>query len=635
MSIIIVALILLPAISTTAQAPRSMQYDNLASSAFTYTDDVVIEDLRSTNTYNFDGFVIFKSEQNNANSLNHLVIHLIHPNGTIAVTKRYEISSPNNHLVPVAAAYNRKTKQYIVTGMSRNITGTQQFETWYLLLDNDLNFLNMDVLLLNSSFIGANTNSTIVTDVCAVENNMGTDFAFLGTILQSNIDPKPIKVGMTQPFDRRMYIAMLDATNYTFNITEYDLSIAGMQIDRYYYPSRIIELPSQNDPGLFVTGTGLIYASVAVNQDGAKGFFYFRTDYSLNALDFVSLDEPNNGSNFYAGGNLFYDSKTDDIYVSGTVTTAGDNAFFFDMIQKVSTTPLINCFSLDVSNWNGQIGVKTLPASTVDGYPKSGWIAATASDGNRVAGRVCINTGASTVSLPVILSTTFNATDFNNWITAQPNVVHYYPRTLNTVTPVQFYLGQRYDQIWHPNHSSIEYLKGGTPTEEFGLTGLNNTSSGPKAVLNFIDVAYDNDCNYQHDNVGLDLWPVVSVGTIDVTPGTPSQTITTPSYNTPAVSIPNLVLCSNIPFKSAPGFENSFEKFQYNIYNDFGTLNMNCETADLTLKVVNMYGVVINSSNISNSKIEIDLQHYPVGIYFLSIFDKNNCKKVTVKFDVR
>ncbi|MBK7588360.1 MAG: hypothetical protein IPI22_08465 [Bacteroidetes bacterium] len=58
------------------------------------------------------------------------------------------------------------------------------------------------------------------------------------------------------------------------------------------------------------------------------------------------------------------------------------------MIQDVSTMSLINCFSLDPLNWNGQIGVKTLPSATVDGYPKSGWIAATASDGNRVAGRV-------------------------------------------------------------------------------------------------------------------------------------------------------------------------------------------------------------------------------------------------------
>ncbi|HQW46294.1 MAG TPA: hypothetical protein PLZ98_04425, partial [Chitinophagaceae bacterium] len=101
-----------------------------------------------------------------------------------------------------------------------------------------------------------------------------------------------------------------------------------------------ITTPSQNDPGLFVTGTGVIDIGVTGFQNDAKGFFYLRTDYNLNNLDFVSLDEVN-GSHFYAGGNLHYDVNTDDIYVSGTVTTAGDNAFFFDMIQDVSTTPLI------------------------------------------------------------------------------------------------------------------------------------------------------------------------------------------------------------------------------------------------------------------------------------------------------
>ncbi len=130
----------------------------------------------------------------------------------------------------------------------------------------------------------------------------------------------------------------------------------------------LITTPSQNDPGLFVTGTGVIDANIIGGYDDAKGFFYFRTDYNLNNLDFVSIDESNQ-NNFYAGGNLRYDVNTDDIYVSGTVKTTGDNAFFFDMIQDVSTTPLINCFSLDPLNWNGQIGVKTYHP-TVDGYPK-------------------------------------------------------------------------------------------------------------------------------------------------------------------------------------------------------------------------------------------------------------------------
>ena len=77
----------------------------------------------------------------------------------------------------------------------------------------------------------------------------------------------------------------------------------------------LITTPSQNDPGLFVTGTGVIDANIIGGYDDAKGFLYFRTDYNLNNLDFVSLDEVN-GSHFYAGGNLHYDVNTDDIYVS-------------------------------------------------------------------------------------------------------------------------------------------------------------------------------------------------------------------------------------------------------------------------------------------------------------------------------
>jgi len=396
----------------------------------------------------------------------------------------------------------------------------------------------------------------------------------------------------------------------------------------------LITTPSQNDPGLFVTGTGVIDANIIGGYDDAKGFLYFRTDYNLNNLDFVSLDEVN-GSHFYAGGNLHYDVNTDDIYVSGTVTTAGDNAFFFDMIQDVSTTSLINCFSLDPLNWNGQIGVKTLPSATVDGYPKSGWIAATASDGNRVAGRVCINTGAGTVSLPILMSTTYNATDFNNWTTAQSTAVYYYPRTLNTIAPVQFYLGQSYNQIWHPNHSSIEYLSGGNPTEEFGLTGLNNTTGGPKTVLNFIDISYDNDCNYQSDHLGLDLWPVVSVGVVDVIVGTPGQTVTTPNYNTPTVTIPSHLFCSNVPFRPEVNSENPLSGFEYNLSNVANRLVMKCNSGDSYLQIFNIYGVELLNCKIINSLIELDLNHFPSGVYFLKIIGANNCKKTIKKFVIK
>ena len=396
----------------------------------------------------------------------------------------------------------------------------------------------------------------------------------------------------------------------------------------------LITTPSQNDPGLFVTGTGVIDANIIGGYDDAKGFLYFRTDYNLNNLDFVSLDEVN-GSHFYAGGNLHYDVNTDDIYVSGTITTAGDNAFFFDMIQDVSTTPLINSFSLDPLNWNGQIGVKTLPASTVDGYPKSGWIAATASDGNRVAGRVCINTGAGTVSLPVIMTTTFNATDFSNWTTAQSTAIYYYPRTLNTIAPVQFYLGQSHNQIWHPNHSSIEYLSGGNPTEEFGLTGLNNTTGGPKAVLNFIDISYDNDCNYQSDHLGLDLWPVIAVGVVDVIVGTPGQTVTTPYYNTPTVTIPSHLFCTNVPFKSEVNSDNQIAVFEYNLKSDNNKIIMNCDTGDAYLQILNIYGEIVLNSKINNSLIDLDVNHFQPGIYLLKVSDSCNLNKVIKKFVIR
>src|SRR5690606_4905905 len=133
----------------------------------------------------------------------------------------------------------------------------------------------------------------------------GKRFAFVGTILESGLNTAPRDLTGATVLDRRLFISILATGGGYGMITKVcELTIGGTSIDSNYFPTRIIEVPTQLYGGLFVTGIGAMDVSYTGGYDDPKGFFYFRTDFGLTPYDFVSLDDPNNISNFFSGGSL-------------------------------------------------------------------------------------------------------------------------------------------------------------------------------------------------------------------------------------------------------------------------------------------------------------------------------------------
>jgi hypothetical protein len=607
------------------------KYANTYTGGLVFSDNVVVEPFRASSALpTTNGFVIFQSEYDGS-SMSNLIIHLIDDAGTILLTRRYDLNVSGAppvaqaHMVPVAAAYNAVTSQYIVVGNGRSMNNTTRTNPWYLVLDQNINVVSMGAIdLISTTGIGANDNNTMVTDVCAIESVNTLSFAMVGMILDNVLDASP---KVPSAFAKRMFISTLSNT-FVATSMEYQLTIAGAPVDPYYFASRIIEVPTATNGGLFVTGTG----ANAANND-AKGFFYFRTDYALAPTDFVSLDNPSNIDDFFAGGNLKYDIGSDDILVSGTINGNSNNgpAFFFDKIIDVSTTSFINSFSTSAAWWNNSLGTKRLPTS-MSGYTKSGAIStASTNSGNFILGKLYNNT--ISLTLPVALECRFGDNDLNNWVTNQTTNLEYYSRQVNNIPPVQFYDGYNWDEIWYPCHSSAEYPFAPYGSYQYGMAGLDDAMGVTTVAMNFTDAVYNNLCSRISASVALNMIPVSTIGTVTVTNQAPAQVQYTPPYNIITPNIPAETDCINIIFKPAGSSKilNISENNFFITENATG-ITVSCNLIDKKYKLLNLFGSVVAEGPIVNSTANIDTKSLATGMYIIMILDQHEHQVKSLKF---
>jgi hypothetical protein len=225
-----------------------------------------------------------------------------------------------------------------------------------MLFDEDMNPLGLNFFELASNNISTTSNtfgptqSTFVTDVCPVYTQQpNRHFAFTGVILENGNDPGIRNDFMNPPSERRLFISILDAINQTMLLQHeyyFELLFTPVDITRYTYPSRIIEVKSStvgNNRGFLVAGT--TYSNAPTVLD-AKSFFYLRTDNDLLLFDHKVVDNITGpDTEIFAVGDLFQENNADDILVAGTVTNFSSNyattILLFLINSSISLQPLV------------------------------------------------------------------------------------------------------------------------------------------------------------------------------------------------------------------------------------------------------------------------------------------------------
>lgn len=598
------------------------------TSSFSYTDNVLLTRLKPTSAFsNSEGFVMFKVADNSVTFMNDLIIHAIRDDGVLLGTKRIEYT--NNHVIPIACAFNDVTNEYVVTGTGRNLLGTQTLDVWYIVLNLGLAVVHSGAFSLQAGLGGNSTNNTFVTDVCPVYNQAGIDFAFTGSILEHGLNTSPYNPPGT-PIDKRTFIVTLETTNFTITSQHYQFDKGGTPVGRHFFPSRIIELPTANYGGFLVGGTGVTNSTNAA----PSSMFFLRTDYNLASSDYENIDATSFWSgNLMAVGSMYYDSDSDQVLIAGSAryTSAGLGGFLFDKITGINASANIVNFSMDPAAWNGKVGLMRKPSS-VDGYPKAGHITQryTSAHVHYIGGKILNNSGTNT--LPVLMQCQYKYADLMSWTSNQSNTTHTYPRQNNTSPPIQFYIdGYNYDQIWYPVHNTIDLDPNAYGTIQQALTGLDDANN--EVVLNLTDNTYDlTNCNEDNYTSTLDLDNVGVISSNTVTDVSPTASTTTVGYTYSTITNPSYDFCDPVfnYFKLLP--QSIHEVNHIVLYTDNGIV-IDCTENDRSFTILNSTGQILQQNNIQNKKIDFLFSSLPKGIYFLHI--NNDVKEnETLKFTV-
>ena len=492
----------------------SMLYYHDPARQFIYTDAVVTEKFYPSNAFSFDGTIIFQPLEDNSD--NRLQVTLTDNSGAVVNTRTYELPG-NEDMIPNAAAYNSDSKLYIVSGVCRSFSNFNIKSSWYMLLDQDLNFIACKQFAIQSAFPfstpppSAGDQSTFVTDVCPVLFENGVDFAFTGVVLNNSSDPD---IGVANPADRMVFIAKLDASTVQISDwREYYISINAMNATRYTYPSRITEIGSANNsyPGYVIGGTTML----TIGGSGAPAF-YMRTDNALTTVELRHIEDNSPGLNYgvFAVGDLFYDNNVQEVYIAGTITfdnTTNEGLYFFDKLDNV--TAGINTDSY-ISTWGNAVGAFRLPLQDLNGYPKVGRISNAGTQNYSVITAVIYENfpgpWATTLKIPHVMRVDYADAALASWTGAgQNSQIDLYPRQIYGNIPLAYYNAHNYSSPWYPNHTSQQHYE---TSDMYALAGLSDdpaSNPGDYLCMNMTHLISDNTCNQFQQNATKELISVL------------------------------------------------------------------------------------------------------------------------------
>jgi len=589
---------------------------------FVYTDAVVTEKFHATNTFNFDGTILFQPLEDGTTKA--MQVTLTDNAGAVVNTRTYTLPTAID-MIPNAAAYNSNIQTYIVTGVCRSYSNNNIHSTWYMLLDQDLTFITAKQFDLISTFPFTSSpptssdQSTFVTDVCPVLYKTGVDFAMTGMVLNNDIDPD---VALANPADRMLFIVELDAgTPMIANYMKYNVTaLLGQNFTRSCFPSRIVEIDNINNsnPGYLIAGTTRLATSTT-----AEAGFYLRTDAALSNPEFRQFQQnaPGLGYGIFAIGDLFYDNTNQELYVAGTISFdngTGDGLFLFDKLNNLTTG--INTDSYLSGAWSNALGVYRLPFNDLNGWPKVGRISPPNSGVSTLTGVLYRNNPGmwtNTPKIPLVMQVDYSNTGLNAFGSLGVHPIDIYPRIVGwTNGPVAYYNAHSLSSPWYPNHTSFQF---NAASDMYSLAGMSDDPGGNAGDYLCVSMTQNvnvNSCNNFQQNAVDELVPVT---TFTVTPGTEQNTKSemTLTLGFPNWATPTSNDCiSQLTFKNNPLSDRGNSGFWYHENILFSPTDLKQE---VRFELYTIAGNVILRGNLNHLEPRFLIPDLPDGVYIFKL----------------
>jgi len=530
---------------------------------------------------------------------------------------------------PVCAAYNNSTNRYCIAGINEeSAIGTSPTISWFLFLDQELNFLDARKIGVDIDVItqAGGEADFFVTDITSVVGS-ANEFEFVGVAGHAT-DPTPAN-NSSATIKKTMYMnnVLYDAgtSQATFgNGRAFDFSNASpivWDVNNQYFPSRLIEINMASpDGGLMVTGSG---------ERGS--LFFTRTDYgySNNGASELFVRSP-----LLFAGDLYFDPVEEEVWFAGTTNYSDYPGLIYQKAVNLTSagTTLYSAIGSCLTSSNWFLAYK-MYTETITPFIKVSKIMPAylnneaAIVANAYESAIYYN-AAYTITYPGIHRLGYSNTAFNTFCTTgagQYPDLYTYPRWYgNNGVGTLPYLA--YPNKHFPAHTAHPFRWGSFMDETYvlGSSTFDPVTGGADEhiSLNRTSGFAINYC--MMDQQGL-LKDNFSTSNLQVTPGDLLNDITGPyslSFTTDFTELDVVVNdCFDDLFFKATGvpIAPSFFEKKYTVRWDNENIIISSSIQEGNYKIYNTSGAVVFKGKIQNGYARNDISSFAQGMYLVDI----------------
>lgn len=598
-------------------------YYTYLSYEFEFPESYITQKFYAHSPYD-DGTIIVQRVENGSGD-DPIQITLVDYNGN--VQKAFHVfHDDDGSYTPTCAAYNATTGQYCIAGINEEsgVAGSPTM-SWFLFLDDDLNFLDAQRIGVDlSSVTGSTYKNLFVTDITSVEGSSAFgngDFVYVG-MAGNSLDPTP-GVGT----EKEMYLGYISysSPSISFGLTRaVETSGAGINwnFNNNIFPSRIIEAPlNPTDGGFVIAGTA---------EGGA--IFFSRLDYNLadnGTLDVYTPNNINAVGNIYAG-DLYFDPIEEEVWFAGSAFGGDYTLSIYQKIIDLNNTGILLYSDATVGS--------AVPSA--DWFVRMGWVddpyflkiaKIMPTNDVRVAA-IAANmyespyyTSPNTYTYPSVHKIPYdNASLFGFTSLSTPWIDYYaYPRLAGNTGLTNYLSYLEYNNLYYPAHTAHHFPLNVFTNESYvlGQTTYDPTNSSlpERIALNRTDYYFENECNLAEEQ----FTPGNFQTTISTyTPATSSDVIVGPdvlNYNTTISVVANDCI-ADLAFKNTASSSQS----KNTAILSPSTLTIRSDIQSASFILYNGVGERIMEGRLKTGYVERNFSNYADGLYFLELRDSTN-----------